>query len=36
MKNWKNETEAREAIKSLVREYYRNFKQPKTAFKPGD
>ena len=36
MKNWKNETEAREAIKSLVRGYYRNFKQPKTEFKPGD
>ena len=36
MKNCKNETEAREAIKSLVREYYCNFKQPKTKFKPGD
>ena len=36
MKNWKNETEAREAIKSLVREYYRNFKQTKAEFKPGD
>lgn len=36
MKNWKNETEAREAIKSLVREYYRNFKQTKVEFKPGD
>ena len=36
MKNWNSEAEAREKIKSLVREYYRNFKQPKTEFKPGD
>lgn len=36
MKNWSNEAEARNAIKSLVREYYRDFKQPKTEFKSGD
>lgn len=36
MNNWRNEAEAREAIKSLVREYYCDFKQPKTEFKPGD
>ena len=36
MNNWSNEAEAREAIKSLVREYYRDFKQQKTTFNPGD
>ena len=36
MKNWSSEAEARETIKSLVREYHRDFKQPKTEFKPGD
>ncbi len=36
MNNWSNEAEAREAIKSLVREYYCDFKQQKTVFKPGD
>ena len=36
MKNWSSEAEAREAIKSLVCEYYRDFKQPKTEFKLGD
>lgn len=39
MKNWKNETEAREQIKSLVADYYKEFKEPaesKENFKPGD
>lgn len=39
MANWKNETEAREQIKALVANYYKDFKEPvesKTNFKPGD
>ena len=38
MKNWTNEAEAREKIKSLVAEYYHDFKEPeqKKEFKPGD
>ena len=39
MANWTNETEAREQIKSLVAEYYKDFKIPlesKESFKPGD
>ena len=36
MNNWSSEAEAREIIKSLVSEYYRDFKQQKTAFCPGD
>ena len=39
MKNWKNEEEAREQIKALVKEYYKDFKEPvesKNNFKPGD
>lgn len=39
MGKWKNETEAREEIKSLVAEYYKDFKHPaesKANFKPGD
>lgn len=39
MAKWKNETEAREEIKSLVGEYYKEFKEPlesKENFKPGD
>ncbi|MBP1550101.1 MAG: lipopolysaccharide biosynthesis protein RfbH [Oscillospiraceae bacterium] len=39
MSNWKNEIEAREQIKALVAEYYRDFKEPKETkanFKPGD
>lgn len=36
MANWKNETEAREQIKSLVAEYYKDFKQKKESFKEGD
>ncbi len=33
---WKNETEAREEIKSLVAEYYHRFKERKDDFRPGD
>lgn len=38
MKNWANETEAREKIKNLVAEYYHDFKEPEQTkeFKPGD
>ena len=36
MNNWSNEAEARDVIKSLVREYYCDFKQPKAEFKPGN
>ena len=36
MANWKNESEAREHIKSLVAEYYHDFKEKKEPFKPGD
>ncbi|MBR4330009.1 MAG: lipopolysaccharide biosynthesis protein RfbH [Candidatus Riflebacteria bacterium] len=36
MANWKNEAEAREQIKSLVTEYYKDFKQKKEPFKEGD
>ena len=36
MNNWSSEAEAREIIKSLVTEYYRDVKKPKTQFKPGD
>ena len=39
MAKWNNETEAREEIKSLVGEYYKEFKEPvesKENFKPGD
>lgn len=39
MKNWKNEEEARGQIKALVKEYYKDFKEPlesKDNFKPGD
>lgn len=39
MANWNNETEAREKIKQLVGEFYRDFKLPKESkdeFKPGD
>ena len=38
-KIWKNEEEAREQIKALVKEYYKDFKEPvesKDNFKPGD
>lgn len=39
MTRWKNETEAREEIKALVGEFYKEFKEPvesKENFKPGD
>ena len=36
MANWKNEAEAREQIKSLITEYYKDFKQKKEPFKEGD
>ncbi len=39
MANWENEQQARDEIKSLVGEYYRQFKAPaesKEGFKPGD
>ena len=36
MSNWKNEAEARDQIKSLIAEYYRDFKQKKEPFKEGD
>ena len=39
MSKWKNEVEAREEIKSLVGEFYKEFKKPvesKENFKPGD
>lgn len=39
MVKWKNEIEAREEIKSLVGEFYKEFKEPvesKKNFKPGD
>ena len=35
MNMWNNEAEAREAIKALVAEYYRQFKQQKQEYKPG-
>lgn len=36
MSNWKTEAEAREQIKALVTQYYKDFKEPKKAFEPGD
>lgn len=36
MGNWKNENEAREQIKSLVADYYHDFKENKAEFKEGD
>lgn len=39
MATWKNEDEAREQIKSLVADYYHDFKEPKESkenFRPGD
>ncbi len=33
---WNNENEAREQIKSLVADYYHQFKEKKDDFKPGD
>lgn len=36
MANWKTEAEARQQILNMVGEYYRDFKQSKKEFKPGD
>lgn len=36
MADWKNEAEAREQIKTLVSEYYHDFKENKKAFTPGE
>lgn len=36
MEMWKNEAEARKYIKSLVTEYYHDFKEKKSEFVPGD
>ena len=36
MSNWKTEAQAREQIKALVAQYYKDFKEPKKAFEPGD
>lgn len=33
---WKNEAEAREQIKSMVAQYYHEYKEKKEPFKPGD
>lgn len=36
MKKWNNEEEAREQIKTLVAEYYHEFKENKECYKPGN
>ena len=36
MADWKNETEARERIKSLVADYYHDFKEKKEPYRRGD
>ena len=36
MSRWNNEAEAREEIKSLVADYYHEFKEKKDPFRPGD
>lgn len=36
MASWKNEAEAREQIKSLVAQYYHDFKEKREPFQPGD
>ena len=36
MSIWNNETEAREQIKEMVAQYYRDFKERKNEFKEGD
>lgn len=36
MVNWKNEKEAREEIKNLVKQYYNDFKKNKKTFSEGD
>ena len=35
-KNWTTEAEARQQIKELVAAYYRDFKEQKNTFVPGD
>ena len=36
MSTWNNEIEAREQIKEMVAQYYHDFKEKKSEFKPGD
>lgn len=36
MKNWSNEAEARSEIKELVAQYYHDFKEAGSEYKPGD
>ena len=36
MQKWENESEARKEILGMVEDYYRQFKQRKSDFKPGD
>ncbi len=36
MGKWQNESEAREQIKSLVADYYHDYKEKKNSFAPGD
>ncbi len=36
MAEWKNEVEAREQIRSLIADYYHDFKEKHDSFKPGD
>lgn len=36
MEYWKNEAEAREKIKNMVKEYYHDFKETTDEFKPGN
>ena len=36
MAQWSSEAEARAQIKELVAQYYRDFKEQKRPFKPGD
>ena len=36
MARWENESLAREEIKNLVKEYYKEFKEKKKPFEPGD
>ena len=36
MEHWNNEAEARDFIKSAVAQYYKDFKEPKKDFQPGD
>ena len=35
MPKWKDENEARNQIKTMVAEYYKDFKEPKDSFEPG-